>query len=71
VIDAALPLLLLLLLHCCHYCCCCCCCPAGTGGRLLDDGNRMLPLNFDPLSGRPRTTSLKNLASRVPYTQLR
>lgn len=43
---------------------------AGTAGRLLDDGNRMLPLNLDPDTGLPRLP-LKNTGSRVPQTQLR
>eukprot|EP00883_Tetradesmus_obliquus_P013495 jgi/Sobl393_1/6448/SZX78100.1 len=43
---------------------------AGTAGLLLDDGQRLLPFNREKATGAP-ILRLKNLAGRVPDTQLR
>jgi hypothetical protein len=43
---------------------------AGTAGLLLDDGQRLLPFNKDRETGQP-ILRMKNVANRVPSTQLR
>jgi len=43
---------------------------AGTAGRLMTDESKLLPLNVERSTGKPKHI-MKNYAERLPQTQLR